>query len=126
LSSQIEHLVHLEHTNELATLFAMSNIHLFLSHREGFGNVAIEAAAASIPTIAYDVVGIRDSVEDGVTGIRVPFGDIAAVVRILDDAARRPVNFTAKFSAAAHWASQNFSQREVWQRYLYFYLQACS
>ena len=38
------------------------------AHHEGWGTVVMEAAAASVPTIAFDVAGVRDSVENGVTG----------------------------------------------------------
>jgi len=39
----------------------------------------MEAAACGTPTIASDVPGLRDSVEDGVTGFLVPHGDVAAL-----------------------------------------------
>src|SRR5690606_2206871 len=53
--------IHVDFVSDVAPYFALANLHLFLSHREGFGNVAIEAAAMGVPTIAFDVVGIRDS-----------------------------------------------------------------
>jgi len=38
------------------------------AHHEGWGTVVMEAAAASVPTLAFDVDGVRDSVANGVTG----------------------------------------------------------
>lgn len=38
------------------------------AHHEGWGTVVMEAAAASVPTIAFDVPGVRDSIENGRTG----------------------------------------------------------
>jgi glycosyltransferase involved in cell wall biosynthesis len=38
------------------------------AHHEGWGTVVMEAAAASVPTIAFDVPGVRDSVDDCTTG----------------------------------------------------------
>jgi len=38
------------------------------AHHEGWGTVVMEAAAASVPTIAFDVAGVRDSVLDGISG----------------------------------------------------------
>jgi glycosyltransferase involved in cell wall biosynthesis len=38
------------------------------SVREGWGLVVIEANSVGTPAIAYDVSGLRDSVQDGVTG----------------------------------------------------------
>ncbi len=39
------------------------------AHHEGWGMVIMEAAAAGMPTVAYDVKGVRDSVVDGTTGL---------------------------------------------------------
>lgn len=39
------------------------------SIREGWGLVNVEASAVGTPVVAYDVVGVRDSVRDGKTGI---------------------------------------------------------
>ena len=46
-----------------------SDILLNLSEREGFGNVVIEAAFFEVPCIGRDIVGLRDSIKDGETGI---------------------------------------------------------
>lgn len=45
---------------------------------EGFGMVAIEAAAFGTPTVAFPVGGVVDAVIDGVSGRLVPPGDYAA------------------------------------------------
>lgn len=39
------------------------------AHHEGWGTVIMEAALAEVPTVAYDVKGVRDSVVDGTTGV---------------------------------------------------------
>lgn len=45
------------------------------AHHEGWGMVVMEAAVASVPTLAFDVPGVRDSVQDGVTGVLVDVED---------------------------------------------------
>lgn len=45
---------------------------------EGFGMVAIEAAASGTPTVAFPVGGVVDAVADGVNGILVPERDYEA------------------------------------------------
>lgn len=45
---------------------------------EGFGMVAIEAAASGTPTVAFAVDGVVDAVADGVNGLLVPEGDYEA------------------------------------------------
>ena len=45
---------------------------------EGFGMVAIEAAACGTPTVAFPVGGVVDAVADGLSGSLVPEGDYEA------------------------------------------------
>lgn len=60
---------------------------------EGFGMVALEAAAHGTPTVAFEVGGVPDAVCDGVSGILVKSGNydefVRAVLRVIgsrDDA----------------------------------------
>jgi glycosyltransferase involved in cell wall biosynthesis len=50
---------------------------------EAFGRTVIEAQAMARPVIASDLGGPRETVEDGVTGWRVPPGDPAALAAAL-------------------------------------------
>jgi colanic acid/amylovoran biosynthesis glycosyltransferase len=63
------------------------------SHREGYGVVAREAMAWGRPVVASAVGGLCDAVDDGVTGMLVPAGDVAALrvalERLLGDAGLR-------------------------------------
>lgn len=63
------------------------------SHFEAFGTSAIEAMAAGLPVIASDVGGLKDFVETGVNGVKVPPRDVdalaAAIARLLCDGEAR-------------------------------------
>tara|TARA_R110001592_G_scaffold295594_2_gene565693 strand:- start:40479 stop:41639 length:1161 start_codon:yes stop_codon:yes gene_type:complete len=50
---------------------------------EGFGMVAIEAAAHGTPTVAFAEGGVGDAVRDGESGLLVPSGDYGAMVDAL-------------------------------------------
>lgn len=56
---------------------------------EGFGLVFLEAALAGVPVVAYRHAGVTEAVQDGVTGLLAPEGDVAALSRhlamLLDD-----------------------------------------
>jgi glycosyltransferase involved in cell wall biosynthesis len=112
---------HVDFVSDVVPYFALADVHLFLSHREGFGNVAIEAAAMGVPTIAFDVVGIRDSVAEGISGWRFPFGDTAAVA----DALRRFFDGALGVHQSPidcrRWAIEQFNQKKVWESYAAFY-----
>ncbi|REE98512.1 glycosyltransferase family 4 protein [Thermomonospora umbrina] len=61
--------------DDKAALVAGADLHLSSSQGEGWGLSVIEAASLGVPTVAYDVDGLRDSVRDGVTGWLVHGGD---------------------------------------------------
>lgn len=79
---------------EKAALVARADLHLSASQGEGWGLCVAEAAAFGVPTVAYDVDGLRDAVRDGVTGWLVPEGDglagtVERALKELDDPSRR-------------------------------------
>jgi len=113
---------HVSHTDRVDEIFCVSDVHLFLSHREGFGNVAAEAAACGVPTIAYDVVGVRDSVAEGISGLRFPKGATDSIVACLIDAEGRRAAFADRFAGCREWVRDNFSREVVWSGYLSVYL----
>ncbi len=82
-------------------------LHLNTSQGEGWGLCVLEAAALGVPTVAYDVPGLRDSVRDGETGWLVRDGEeLADVVeraaRELADPGRRE----AVAAACRAWAAE--------------------
>ncbi len=53
---------------------ASSVVHLNTSQGEGWGLCVLEAAQLGVPTVAYDVDGLRDAVRPGETGWLVRAG----------------------------------------------------
>ena len=66
-------------SEELSDIVALSWLNVHTSVTEGWGYSIIKASAAVTPTIAYDVPGVRDAVEDGLNSIRVKDGDRKAL-----------------------------------------------
>ena len=56
---------------ELSNIVASSWLNVHTSVTEGLGYSILEASAAGTPTVAYDVPGVRDAVENGQNGIKV-------------------------------------------------------
>lgn len=74
---------------DAAPYYPLFDVLAFPSHREGFPNVLLEAAAMEVPIVAARASGSVDAVVDGVTGTLVPVADAAAlagaVARYLED-----------------------------------------
>ena len=66
-------------SKELSVIVSSSWLNLHTSVTEGWGLSILEASAAGTPTVAYDVPGVRDSVENCLNGIKVKDGDIKAL-----------------------------------------------
>lgn len=78
---------------ELASMYASSDLFVFPSLSETFGNVVLEAMASGLPVIAYDVQGPKDIVRDRQTGTLVSeisaSALAAALLEIIGDQDRR-------------------------------------
>lgn len=120
LMSDNPSIIHIPYTDSIEDHFIEADLHLFLTHREGFGNVAIEAASCGIPTFAYDVIGVKDSVKEGVSGKKFSFKDTASIAEAIDKASIDP-HFNQRYTLAREWAIENFDQEKVWNNYLSFY-----
>jgi glycosyltransferase involved in cell wall biosynthesis len=66
--------------NDVDRILGASDMLLLPSFWEGFGMVAIEANAASIPVVASDVDGLREAVIHGKTGFLLPVESTDAFV----------------------------------------------
>ena len=75
--------------DELGPYYERAAVVVCPSRREGYGVVAREAMAHGRPVVAARVGGLRDAVEERVTGLLVPPGDSAAlrgaIERLLGD-----------------------------------------
>ena len=83
---------------------------VFPSLREGMPNVVLEAAATGVPTVGWDVTGVRDAIRDGATGSVVPLGDGASFGAKTVQWAISPRDDTAR--ECRKWAQQ-FSQERL-------------
>jgi phosphatidylinositol alpha 1,6-mannosyltransferase len=96
----------------LAQAYASSDIFLFPSDTESFGNVTLEAMASGLPAVCADATGSRSLVKDGVTGFLAPvgngeafFGHVATLAA--DESLRR------RMGAAARTRALGFSWDET-------------
>jgi glycosyltransferase involved in cell wall biosynthesis len=88
-------------------IVADSLLHLNTSQGEGWGLCVVEAAALGVPTVAYDVEGLRDAVHDGQTGWLVKDGEqLADVVERAAKELADPGRREQVAAACRDWAAQ--------------------
>jgi phosphatidylinositol alpha-1,6-mannosyltransferase len=100
----------------LAAAYAAADVHVFPVRDvpgdvEGFGMVAVEAAAYGLPTVAFAVGGVPDAVENGVSGDLQPAGDYSKL-------ARSVLNYLGKRNdAATRTRARAFAERFSWEHF---------
>jgi len=95
--------------SEIPELLGALDISVLTSKAEGFPNALIESMAAGLPVIAANVGGIRELIQDGVTGrlvdSRVPADFANAIAKLLDN----PNETAALAKRGNDWVSENLT-----------------
>jgi len=100
----------------LADAYRAAAVHVFPvlevpNDVEGFGMVAVEAAAHGLPTVAFAVGGVPDAVADGVSGSLIPPADYLQLARAVVERLRSPADGNVRSSARA------FAWQFAWNRF---------
>ena len=94
----------------LAALGAMDVV-VNCSENEPFGRVLIEAMACRRPIVAFRSGAVPEIVEDGSTGLLVPFGDAAGLADAVFDLVRNRTHAEAYGEAGRQRVASRFSLR---------------
>lgn len=104
----------------LATAYASSDLFIFPSDSESFGNVTLEAMASGLPCVCADATGSSSLVAPGETGFLIPADDAEGFARQLtllsQDAALR-----RRMAEAARARAMTYSWEETLARILGYY-----
>jgi phosphatidylinositol alpha-1,6-mannosyltransferase len=98
-------------------LFVMPNI-VVHGDMEGFGIVMLEAGACGLPTLAADLEGIRDVIDEGVNGWLAPSEDADAFVERIESLLADPGALRAASALTAEYVSSTFRWDRTAERYL--------
>ncbi|MBU3071033.1 glycosyltransferase family 4 protein [Aestuariicella sp. G3-2] len=97
---------------QLATAYETADVHVFPVRHipddpEGFGMVAIEAAAHGLPTIAFATGGIIDAVQQGKSGYLIETNNYTEMSKKITELLRQPALFNEikDFSSSFSWSN---------------------
>lgn len=106
---------------DMPECYAAMDLFLTASWREGFPRSAMEAAAMGLPTVATDIRGNRQVIDDGVTGVLVPVRDPAGLTDGVRTLLARRGEWQQMARACRERAHQHFDQQLVIDRTLAAY-----
>jgi phosphatidylinositol alpha-1,6-mannosyltransferase len=98
-------------------LLLMPNI-VIPGDMEGFGIVMLEAGACGLPTVAADLEGIRDVIEEGVNGWFAPTEDANAFASRIQSLLNDPDELRAASQRTAEYVVNTFPWARTAERYL--------
>lgn len=117
------HVTFVGHVDDVAKYLCEMRVLAFPSHREGFPNAIMEAAAFGVPAVGSKAVGVVDAIVDGVTGSVV---DIRSAEQFSQEVARYldSSEYTKQRGGAAkRRAARLFRATDIWSEWERFLLQ---
>lgn len=100
-------------TDDVPLFLSMMDILVLPTHREGFGNVLIQAAAMGIPAISTNGTGSRDAIKNGYNGIQVNAKDVDQLVLAMLDLKNDEKKRTLLGKNGIEWA-KHFESKIIW------------
>jgi glycosyltransferase involved in cell wall biosynthesis len=107
----------LGHVRQLPTLLAKHQVFVLSTHYEGMPLALIEAMAMGCACIGTDVVGVREVIAHGQTGLLVPEGDAQALAEAIAQLLAKPVWAEQLGLAARASVKAQFDTSLMHQRY---------
>jgi glycosyltransferase involved in cell wall biosynthesis len=107
--------------DEMPLMYAIIDIIVLMSHREGFPRSLVEAASMGKPIIATDINGCREAVEPGVNGFLVPMRDYQALANALDNLINDADLRTKMVKNSRRKAEKEFDEEHLVNNILYIY-----
>ncbi|MBI1299302.1 glycosyltransferase [bacterium] len=101
---------------DMPDLYALMDLFVLPSHREGFPRSPMEASSMGVPCVVTDIRGCREAVTHGENGLLTPLGDVQSLADAMLTILRNP-ELAAKMSAAGRqMALARFDERHVFAR----------
>ena len=116
-----EHIHFSGEVHDVPARLAQSSLFVLVSRWEGLPRSIIEAMRAGLPVVASDVGGVRELVEDGVTGYLVPSGDVALLRQWLQELIESPTLRTQMGQAGRRRFEEQFQFEAMFQKTLGVY-----
>lgn len=104
-------------TSQKLELMRQADIIVVTSIKEGWGLIVTEANSQGTPAIGYDTDGLRDSIQDNITGLLSPDGDFTTMGNRIVELLANQEKYETLQTAAWEW-SKEFTFENSYQDFL--------
>lgn len=113
--------IHISWTNEVEYFMHLADAFVFPSHREGFPNVLLQAAAMKLPVICSKIAGNVDIVQDNKTGLIFNSGNVEELKNAIEFALTHQNKMAEMAGDLQKIIFADYQHTAVWQKILHQY-----
>ncbi len=99
--------------DDIPALLRRTKLLFFPSRREGFPKAVMEAAAAGVPAVGFDVPGVRSAIAHGDTGLLLKNRDLRSVAEAIEILLSNERQLAAFSEAARARAEREFDEKAL-------------
>jgi glycosyltransferase involved in cell wall biosynthesis len=101
---------------DMPELYALMDVFVLPSHREGFPRSPMEASAMAVPSVVTDIRGCREAVAHGRNGLLVPLGDTNALAAAICELLANPECARQMGQTGRQMAEERFDEQQVFAK----------
>jgi glycosyltransferase involved in cell wall biosynthesis len=106
------------HQNDVRLYFAIANVLVFPSYREGFPNVVLQAGAMGLPSIVTNINGCNEIIEAEKNGLIIPVKDEPAIFNAMTNMLTNPILLSGMKQNTRPMIVSRYEQEAIWNAIL--------
>lgn len=106
------------HQNDVRLYFAIANVLVFPSYREGFPNVVMQAGAMGLPSIVTNINGCNEIIEEKKNGLIIPVKEELAIFNAMNNMLTNPILISEMEQNTRLMIVSRYEQEVVWKAIL--------
>jgi len=114
LINSYPNIISVGHQADVRPYFAIADILVFPSYREGFPNVVMQACAMNIPAIVSDINGCNEIITDQINGWIIPPKDECSLKSKMEEVYKNQDELKKMKLTIRQHIQDNYEQRFVW------------
>nr|WP_321223479.1 glycosyltransferase family 4 protein [uncultured Psychroserpens sp.] len=115
---QNKNIIQVGYQPDVRPYFAISDVLVFPSYREGFPNVVLQAGAMQVPSIVTNINGCNEIIKDRENGLIIPVKDVSALLDSMMFFIKNPDQCDLMRSKSRQNIVSNYKNSYIWKELL--------